>query len=165
MDTVTEKLVELSKTFFEWLWVSHNNITITQESDTIYRVQLQSDDSHILIWPHGKNLESITHIFALIFSKNVGKHCRVHVEVNDYLAKKDEKLLAFIQSKIDGVQKSGNKVILPFFWAYERKKIHSFVSEFNNSVYTKSEWEGNERRIHICKRDIPISIDIDGEDI
>jgi len=35
--------------------------------------------------------------------------------VNDYLAKKDEKLLAFIQSKIDGVQKSGNKVILPFF--------------------------------------------------
>ena len=157
-----KKLCEL---FFEKLHVDYKELTLAKEEDTVYRITLKSDDSHILIGPHGKNLESISHILKLIVSKTTGTHANIHVEVNDYLEQKNEKLFQFIQSKIDYVKKSGKEIILPFFTAYERKKVHSLVSEKWGSVYTLSHGEGNNRRIHLCKKDEKMTIDIDGDTI
>lgn len=60
---------------------------------------------------------------------------------------------------------SGKEIILPFFTAYERKKVHSYVSEHGGSVYTQSIGEGRDRRIHLCRKDEKMTIDIDGDDI
>jgi predicted RNA-binding protein Jag len=55
---------------------------------------------------------------------------------------------------------------MPFFSAYERKKIHSIVGEYwNPKIYTKSVWEWNERRLFICKTDEKLTIDLDWSDI
>lgn len=155
----------LAKDFFDKLGVQYSDLNVIEEAENIFRISLQSDDSHLLIGPHGKNLEIITHLLKLIASKQSHKHINLHVEVNDYLEKKDEKLLHFIQSKIDYVRSSGKEVILPFFTAYERKKVHSYVSKAGESIYTQSQWEGKERRIHLCKKDVKMTIDIDGDDI
>jgi len=53
----------------------------------------------------------------------------LHLEVNDYLKSKEERLFSFIESKIAIVEKSGKDLVLPFLTAYERKKVHSYVSE------------------------------------
>jgi predicted RNA-binding protein Jag len=53
---------------------------------------------------------------------------QIHIEVNDYLEKKDAKLISFIQNKIEQIEISGKEIILPFFSSYERKKVHSYVS-------------------------------------
>ena len=87
------------------------------------------------------------------------------MEINDYLQQKDAKLIQFIQKKIDLVKSSDKEIILPFFTAYERKKVHSYVSEKWGNVFTQSKWEGHERRIHLCKKNEKITIDIDGQDI
>ena len=155
----------LAKDFFDKLGVQYSDLNVIEEAENIFRISLQSDDSHLLIGPHGKNLEIITHLLKLIASKQSHKHINLHVEVNDYLEKKDEKLLHFIQSKIDYVKSSGKEVILPFFTAYERKKVHSYVSKAGESIYTQSQWEGKDRRIHLCKKDVKMTIDIDGDDI
>lgn len=162
MEVSFKNIVE---TFFEKLGVDITEIVITEEAEHIYKISLQTPDSAILIGPHGKNLETLTHIIKLLLSKNTGTHLNIHLEVNDYLEKKDEKLLAFIESKMKQVQSSGKEVILPFFSAYERKKVHSYVSEHSKNIYTQSLWEGENRRIHLCKKDIVLSLDIDGDDI
>ena len=95
----------------------------------------------------------------------MGKFVQIHVEVNDYLQKKDEKLYQFIEQKISFVKQSGKEVILPFFSSYERKKVHAYVSSHGGNVYTQSIGEGKERKIHLIKKDEKMSIDLDGDDI
>ncbi len=160
-----ESIQVLTKDFFEKLWVDYSELKVQEEAENIFRISLKSDDSHLLIGPHGKNLEVLTHLLKLLIAKLSENYINIHVEVNDYLEKKDEKLLAFIKSKIDYVKSSGKEVILPFFTAYERKKVHSFVGEVWWNVYTQSQWEGKDRRIHLCKKDVKMTIDIDGDDI
>lgn len=133
-----EQFQSFVETFFEKFGVDYSNISVKQEAEHIYRISLQTKDSALLIGPHGKNLDTLSHILKLLLSKIAGTHLHVHVEVNDYLEKKDEKLLAFIQSKIDLVQKTGKEIILPFLSSYERKKVHSYVSEHSKNVYTQS---------------------------
>lgn len=160
-----EEIQKLTLTFFEKLGTDFSDLKTVEELKNIYRISLKSDDSHLLIGPHGKNLETITHLLRLLIARKLDYHINIHVEINDYLEQKDAKLLSFIRSKIDYVKSSGKEVILPFFTAYERKKVHSFVWETWGSIFTQSIWEGEERRIHLNKKDEKMTIDIDGDDI
>ncbi len=160
-----EEIQKLTLTFFEKLGADFSDLETIEEAKNIYRISLKSEDSHLLIGPHGKNLGTITHLLKLLIAKKSQEHINIHVEVNDYLEQKDAKLLSFIQKKIDYVKSSGKEVILPFFTAYERKKVHSFVWEKWGNVFTQSIWEGKDRKIHLCKKDEKMTIDIDGDDI
>lgn len=160
-----ESIEVLAKNFFDKLGTDYSELSITEEAENIFRISLKSEDSHLLIWPHWKNLEILTHLLKLLIAKISESHINLHVEVNDYLQKKDEKLLQFIQAKIDYVKSSGKEIILPFFTAYERKKIHSYISEKGWNIYTQSQGEWHDRRIHLCKKDVKMTIDIDGDDI
>jgi len=101
-----ESVEKLTQNFFEKLGVDFSDLLVEEEAQNIYKISLKSEDSHLLIGPHGKNLEITTHILKLLIAKISEGHVNVHFEVNDYLAKKDEKLLAFIQSKIQFVKES-----------------------------------------------------------
>ena len=74
-----------------------------------------------------------------MISKKIGEKIKLHLEINDYLQSKDEKLFSFIKSKIILVEKNSKDIQLPFYSAYERKKIHSYVANYgNDKIFTKS---------------------------
>lgn len=162
-----EKQVDnIIKEFFEKLQIQIDNIEISVEEETIYNVKIETPDSWVLIWPHGKNIDAIQSILRLIVSKALDTKASLHLEINDYMKSKDERLFDFIKSKISFVEKSWKDIRLPFLNSYERKKVHSFVAELNNSkISTKSMWEWKERRLFICKEAEKLSIDIDWDDI
>lgn len=160
-----DQIQELSTHFFEKLWTDYSELQVTEETQNIFRISIKSEDSHLLIGPHGKNLEILSFLLRLLISKKCEGFITVHLEVNDYLEQKDKKLLQFIQTKIGYVKESWKEIILPFFTAYERKKVHSYVSEKWGNVFTQSIWEWNDRRIHLCRKDEKMTIDIDGDDI
>lgn len=164
-ESMKDQIQELSINFFEKLWVHYNNLEISEEKDNIFKIAIKSDDSHLLIGPHGKNLESLNYLLRLLISKNCEWFITTHLEVNDYLEQKDKKLSQFIQTKINYVKESWKEIILPFFSSYERKKVHSYVSENWGNVFTQSIGEWNDRRIHLCRKDEKMTIDIDGDDI
>ena len=150
MQTEIENII---KKFFEKLQVHTESLNIKEDEPNIFSVAIKTDDSGILIWPHGKNLEAIQWLLKLMLSKNTDSKIKLHLEINDYMESKDERLFSFIQSKIELVEKTWRDIKLPFYWAYDRKKIHSFVGEhWNNDISTKSEWEWKERRLFICTK-------------
>lgn len=161
----TKELQNICSTFFECFWVSYENIELLEDQENIYRIILQTPDSALIIWPHGKNLEHFTHILKLIISKKLWRYIHLHLEVNDYLQEKDARLYRFIESKIDILIKTWKEVVLPQFSSYERKKVHSYVSEKGGKVYTQSIWEWDARRIHLCLKHEKMTIDLDGDDI
>lgn len=160
-----EVIKQITKDFFDKMLVSIDSIEIIEEKENIFYIKIKTPDSPLLIWYSGKNLENIRKVLRAILSKINWKNVILHIEINDYLSKKEDKLFDFISKKIE-IAKSWKEVILPFFNAYYRKKIHSYVSKIkDDTIFTKSVWEWAERRLHICKKSQNITIDIDWIDI
>lgn len=160
-----EVVQKIANDFFEKMLITLDSLEVIQEEENIFYIKVKTSESSLMIGYSGKNLEDIRTILKGILSKINGKNVVLHLEVNDYLSKKEDKLFDFIRKKIE-IAKTGREVILPFFNSYERKKIHWYVNEINDSsIFTKSIGEGEERRLHICKKSDNITIDIDGIDI
>lgn len=163
-----ERIKVLSEEFFSNLWVSFEKIDILKKEENIFLIKVKTDDSWKIIWPHGKNLDSVSQILKMIILKNLenSENIKIFLEINDYLKSKDDRLKEFIISKIKIVEKTGKDLKMPFFTPYERKKIHDIVADLNRpEIFTKSIWEGKERRLHLCKLAKKLSIDIDSLDI
>ena len=160
-----EHIKILVEDFFERLTIKIDSCKVTQEETHIFLVKIETEQSGIVIGPHGKNLETIKFLLKLLISRKMEKNIALHLEVNDYMKLKEEKLFSFIQSKIEIVEKSGKNLELPFLTAYERKKVHSYIWELGRNIFTKSEWEGQNRRMFLCNKVEWLSIDINGDDI
>jgi len=165
----TEKIIQRAQTFFEKMGIVIESLSADMEDTETCLITLKTPDSGILIGFSGKKLEDVRNVLSLICTKIPEfKRVKFHLEINDYLAQKDEKLRTFIEKKLR-IAQSGKEVILPFFNAYERKKIHSIVTEFGDeSLSTKSVGEWDERRIHIVpanQEPKELSIDLDSVDI
>ena len=151
--------------FFQWLEIQFNDLSSHLEWNTII-TKIQTTESWLIIWPHGKNLDCIQWLIRQIINKNTEIKYKYRLDVNDYQSSKDDRLFSFIQSKINEVKKTGIDCKLPFYPPYERKKIHSFVAKLkDDSFFTKSRWEDKERRLYICKKEKKLTIDIDWNDI
>jgi len=160
------------KTFFEKLQINIEKLDITIEEGHIFNVKIKTNDSWIVIWPHWKNIDYIQNILRLIISKSLDTKSSLHLEVNDYMKTKDDRLFDFIKSKISYAEKIKKDIVLPFLNSYERKKVHWFVANLNKGyITTKSAWEWKERRMSICintEKSIEsrkLTIDIDWDDI
>lgn len=154
------------KDFFQKLMIEIESIEVKKEENNIFKIKIKSDESWLIIWPNWSNLENIRNIFRTIFIKKFDEKITIHLEINDYLEEKDKKLYNYIKSKIDQVRDTWKDIVLPFFSSYERKKIHSYVWELAwSNIYTKSIWEWKERKLHICKKDEKMTIDINSNDI
>lgn len=161
-----EKIKNITKDFFSNFWLEIDDIIIEEKNINIFLVKILSQESGLIIWPHWKNLDSISLILKLIIKKNISKDLKIHIEINDYMKSKDDRLKDFILSKIKLVEKNWIDIKLPFYSSYERKKIHSIVWEYwNSKIYTKSLWEWNERRLYIWKIREKLTIDLDWDDI
>lgn len=153
---------EITLDFFKKLLIDIESLEVLQESEKIFYIKLKTVDSGLLIWYMWKTLDDIRSILKnVILSKTWETSLIIHLEVNDYLSKKDDKLFSFISKKIELV-KSWKDIVLPYYSPYERKKIHNYISSLNDDgIFTKSIWEWSERRMHICKKSKSITIDMD----
>lgn len=157
-----KQIYDIAIIFFEKLQINIKELKVTKEQEKIYNIYINSDDSWLLIWYSWKTLESIRRILKTIISSNIEDKISIHIEINDYLKEKESKLFSFIQNKIDYVKKNKIEIKLPEFTSYERKKIHSYVSKLNDkSIYTKSRWLWNDRRLYLWIKKEKISIDLD----
>ena len=157
---------KISQIFFEKMWITLESLEVTEEKESIYFIKIQTPDSSLLIGNRGQTLHDTKKILSILLSHKLETKIIARVEVNNYLEEKDKKLFDFIDGKIELSKQLWKDIKLPFFSAYERKKIHNYISEKTlESISTKSEWEGKDRRLFICKQHKKMTIDIDGIEI
>ena len=164
------KIEQMCQDFFKWMAVDITKLTVKCEDEerNIYFIHLETTDSKILIWTHGQTLESIKHLLSRMIENSFETGITIHVEINDYLKSKDEKLYRYVDGRIDYVVKSQKEVVLPNFSSYERKKIHNYISEKKlDTIRSYSDWEWKDRVMHLAPswKTSNINIDIDWIDI
>lgn len=158
---------DIIEVFFQNLWVKYDEFSIFEDQQW-YIVKIKTQESGLLIWPQWKNLDAFQSILRQMLnnSSQSSQKVKLKLEINDYETSKDARLFQFIQSKIDEVKQTGKDFQLPYYSPYERKKIHNYVAELDQSdIFTKSIGEENQRRLYICKKAQKLTIDIDGDDI
>jgi spoIIIJ-associated protein len=118
--------------FFTNLGIEIESFSVKEEDGkNIYRAILQTPDSKVLIGIHGKTLEALAHILGRMAEKKFEKKILIHLEVNDYLQAKEERLHQYIEKKISESQEKNEHTPLPSLTSYERKLVHAYIQEKN----------------------------------
>lgn len=125
------RIAEISRDFFTRMGLVLEDMTIEcqDEKKKIYLVHIKTPDSKLVIGIHGQTLEVTRHLLTRILEKTLDESLMIHLEVNDYLASRDEKFFRYLDSRIEHVMRVGGDLALPNISPYERKKAHAHISD------------------------------------
>lgn len=120
--------------------------------DNTYIVDIDSEDSSLLIGKYGSNLESLQFVLAVRLKTLTGEEdFEVFVDVDGWRKQKEEKLKSMALSIAEEVAASGKSEPLYNLKPSERRVIHTVLSE-HPKVTTISEGEGQDRYLVIKPR-------------
>jgi len=119
-----------------------------EEKDEAFNVQIETEDTGILIGYHGETLSSFQLILALMIYKKIGQWTKIIVNVGDWRQRREEALQQMALSSAEKVVTTGEAVVLPDLSSFERRAIHMALAD-HPKVTTVSEGEGNERKLII----------------
>ena len=139
-----EKIKNKTKELFDLLGIS-DNFEITQDEETI-NVNLQTEESGIIIGRHGDTLESLQLVLALIIARETGEFKRVSLEVGDYKKNREDYLKSLAQQTKERALSEAREVSLPNLKPWERRIVHMFLSD-DQEVISESVGEGRERTL------------------
>lgn len=144
------KIQEITVDLLNRLGISGETMVDTDESGA-YRVNINTEETGLLIGFHGRTLESFQMILGMIVAKALGTWERVYVNVGDYREKREEALMYMAQRAAERAITTGKAVELSHLSAAERRVIHLTLSG-DERVTTESFGEGKDRKLVITPK-------------
>ena len=114
-------------------------------------MNIETEETGLLIGFHGRTLESFQMILGMIAAKELGTWERVYVNVGDYREKREEALMYMAQRASERAIATGRPVDLAHLSAAERRVIHLTLSG-DERVSTESVGEGRDRKLVISPK-------------
>lgn len=150
-----DSLKAMAQWFFETLGVDFSNLEVIEQDgeNHIYTVKISSEDSPLLIGPHGRTLEETQSLLVQMAEQLIQWHCILHLEINDYLAEKQKRLFAIVDRKIELTRKNGIDQVMYDLSGYERKQVHAYISETYTDINTKSIDGEKWRELHVTLKE------------
>lgn len=111
-------------------------------------ISFEGEGIAVLIGHHGDTLDSLQYLVALACNRVEGDYFRITLDCGDYRARREETLKALAARLAAKVKKTGRSQLLEPMNPYERRIIHSVVSEVPG-VFSKSKGEEPNRRVII----------------
>ena len=123
-------------------------IEISMDDEENIKVDITGDDLSFLIGYRGQSLDALQSILTHIYYKKSDEWPVLLVDINDYNAQRIERLHNIARRSIDKVRFFQNEVILPYMNPWERRQVHTLISEYDD-VISESQGEGRNRRVHL----------------
>jgi len=111
------------------------------------------DGQNLLIGQHGVNLAALQHLVRIMVRKRLEEKFDIIVDINDYYTEKRQLLEREAEQAMEAVLQKNISVTLRPMLPYERKIIHSYLSE-KSSVLTESAGLGDNRHVMVSPRPI-----------
>jgi len=128
--------------------IKPQELTITKDETDSYQAQINLDDQEtgILIGYHGDTVASLQLILGIMLYKQTGSWNRLIVNINDYRQKRQESLEKMAQDTAQKVKFSGEPIALFNLNPFERRIIHNYLNEYPE-VATESQGEDKNRHL------------------
>ncbi len=122
-------------------------VTIREEADTIV-LNIEGNDSGLLIGRRGQNLDALQYILNKALNKSDNERKLIMVDSEEYRKRREESLLGLAERIRQKVKKNHKPVSISHMSAHDRRIIHLALQE-DESLTTKSRGEGEYRKIVI----------------
>lgn len=126
-------------------------VSVDVDETGAYQVQIDTEETGLLIGFHGKTLESFQIILGIMVSKKLETWVKVYVNVGDYRQKREESLMHMAVAAAERAMTYGHPVQLPNLSAGERRVIHMTLGG-DERVMTESVGEGSSRTLVVKAR-------------
>lgn len=123
-----------------------------RENDGIYNVMLVTENNPIIIGKDGKTIDSIQLLIRQSLLNQVGKNIKVIVDASDYRSSKQRSFEREIKKIAKEVLKTKVEAKLDPMNSYNRRIVHSLLSEYEN-LETESFGETPNRYVVIRYKD------------
>lgn len=123
-------------------------ITFSYESDNTVVVDIEGDDTGIMIGKRGQTLDSLQYLTSLVVNKGREKYIRVKLDTENYRQRREETLKNLARNMASKAKRTGHPVELEPMNPYERRIIHAAL-QGDRYVSTKSEGEEPYRHVVI----------------
>ncbi|MFH1186650.1 MAG: R3H domain-containing nucleic acid-binding protein [Candidatus Levyibacteriota bacterium] len=137
-----KKLEKEVKDFFKNIGVD-GKLKISEDDDII-EIDLETEDSGIVIGHHGDTLESLQLILALVLQKKLGEFKRVSIEIGDYKKNRSDWLTNLANETKERVLSEDREVHLYDLKSWERRVVH-LILQNDKEVVSESTGEGKDR--------------------
>src|SRR6185295_18285580 len=137
----TEKVV---KDFLSLLGIN-DSFEISEDEENI-NINLDTQESGIIIGRHGDTLEALQLIISLVLAKESGVFKRVSLEVGDYKKNREDYLKSLAQQTKEQAISEAREISVPNLKSWERRIVHMYLQE-DDEVTSESFGEGRERTL------------------
>lgn len=114
------------------------------EKEDIIDINLETEDSGIVIGHHGDTLEALQLILSLVLQKQSGEFKRVSIEVGDYKKNRSDWLTNLAKETKERVLTENREVHLYDLKSWERRVVHLILQD-DKEVVSESTGEGKDR--------------------
>lgn len=121
------------------------------EDNQAANLDIEITDPQILIGEKGQTLFEIQKLLRIVLNKNLQKRFYLNLDINNYKKKKADYLKEMAKSLANEVFISKQEKSFPPMSAYERRIIHTELSQ-RQDVITKSLGDGFDRHIIVKPR-------------
>jgi len=127
------------------------NLEVKTREDNI-SITLYSDNNNILIGKGGRTIDALSMIAKQYIQNEIGTNFRFILDVGEYKAKQQKNIEYLAKKVAREVGKTKIEAKLDPMNSYERRLVHSILSD-NEKVYTESTGEEPNRCVVIKPRD------------
>ncbi len=144
-----EEIKKIIKEIFYFI-DSYIRVEFLIEEDKILFIDVKMKEPQVLIGEKGQTLIEIEKILKIVARKKTEKPIFLNLDINGYKRRKADYLKDIAQEAADEVFITGVEKKFPPMSAFERRIIHTTLSERKN-IITESSGEGEERRVVVRK--------------
>ncbi len=115
-------------------------------------LKVEGEGAGTLIGHRGEVMEALSYLTSLVANRSGGDYMKIGLDINHYRSKREANLTALAKRIGAKVQRTGRSHTLEPMNPYERRIIHSAISEIEG-VKSESVGEGANRRVVISSTD------------
>jgi len=127
------------------------HVQISFREDNKIGIDIDSQDSGILIGKRGQTLEALQTIANVAAGRIQDGHPRIIVDSQNYRSRRERNLVRLAYQTADEVRRTRDSKLLEAMNPFERRLIHTALSE-ERDVETSSEGEGLYKRVRVYYR-------------
>lgn len=135
------------KTIIDSFKVEDAKIT-AKVNDGVVEVNIECEEHGIIIGRRGETLDALQYLTSLAIKNSTSKYARVTINIGDYRDRREDTLKALAKKNANYVLRSGRRYGFEPMNPYERRIIHTAVSEIDG-VISRSVGSGTDRRVII----------------
>jgi spoIIIJ-associated protein len=123
----------------------------SHESESKVYIELESENSGLIIGKKGKTLESVQFIINMIVSQKTRSDKKIIIDIESYRSKRENSLKKLSQEIAEKVANTGKPFSMEPMNPFERRLVHMALQD-HELVMTKSEGQGAFRKVKVYPR-------------